>query len=64
MQNNIHAVDVQIREALHVKNRYDEIYKSLKNDSDNYESNIEKLEEKLIDQKSDVDKLQKVRNWS
>ncbi|KAG5896497.1 hypothetical protein JTB14_005873 [Gonioctena quinquepunctata] len=60
LQNSIHAVDVQIREALHVKNRYSDIQKSLKDDSDKFESNIRKLEEELEAQKNDIEKLQKV----
>ncbi|XP_057665663.1 outer dynein arm-docking complex subunit 3 [Diorhabda carinulata] len=60
LQNDIHAVDVQIREAMHVKNRYMDIFKSLKSDSDNFEGNIKNLEEALDLQRVDIEKLQKV----
>ncbi|XP_074029145.1 coiled-coil domain containing protein 151 [Leptinotarsa decemlineata] len=60
LQNSIHAIDVQIREAIHVKNRYADIQKSLKEDSDNFESKINKLEEELNTQVNDIQKLQTI----
>ncbi|XP_028149342.1 tropomyosin-1, isoforms 33/34 [Diabrotica virgifera virgifera] len=60
LQNNIHAMEVQVREAMHVKNRYSDIFRSLKTDSDNFEGNIKKLEEALDVQRVDIEKLQKV----
>ncbi|CAH1109259.1 unnamed protein product [Psylliodes chrysocephalus] len=60
LQNNIHAVDVQIREAVHIKHKYSDIYKSLKTDSDNFEGNISKMEEALDQQRIDIEKLQRV----
>ncbi|KAJ8947031.1 hypothetical protein NQ318_019923 [Aromia moschata] len=60
LQNAIHAIEVQIREAMHIKNRYIDIRRSLKDDSDKFDSNIKKLEEDLAAQKEDIDKLQKI----
>ncbi|XP_018574503.1 shootin-1, partial [Anoplophora glabripennis] len=60
LQNAIHAVEVQIREAVHIKNRYCDIRKSLKDDADKFDSNVKKLEEDLEGQKIDIDKLQKI----
>nr|CAI5817533.1 unnamed protein product [Callosobruchus analis] len=58
--NNIHAVEVQIREALHVRNRYCDIRSSLKQDADTFESRVKSIEEELELQKHDIEKLQKV----
>lgn len=60
LQNAIHAVEVQIREAVHIKNRYYDIRRSLKDDADKFDSNVKKLEEDLEGQKVDIEKLQKV----
>ncbi|KAJ8985695.1 hypothetical protein NQ317_014344 [Molorchus minor] len=60
LQNAIHAIEVQIREAMHIKNRYLDIRQSLKNDSDKYDSNIKKLEEDIAAQKQDIEKLQTI----
>ncbi|XP_066152776.1 outer dynein arm-docking complex subunit 3 isoform X1 [Euwallacea fornicatus] len=60
LQNNIHAVEVQIREAVHIKNKYSDIRRSLKNDSAKFESRIKSLEEELQQQSTDVNNLQKI----
>ncbi|KAJ8917182.1 hypothetical protein NQ315_012674 [Exocentrus adspersus] len=60
LQNAIHAVEVQIREAIHIKNRYSDIRKSLKDDADKFDSNVKKMEEDLATQKVDIEKLQKI----
>ncbi|CAG9815572.1 unnamed protein product, partial [Phaedon cochleariae] len=62
LQNKIHSVDVQIREAMHIKNRYTNIKQSLKEDANKFESNIRMLEEELHKQKADIQKLQKIMN--
>ncbi|CAG9857003.1 unnamed protein product [Phyllotreta striolata] len=62
LQNHIHAVNVQIREALHVKQKYTDIRKTLKSDADNFEGNIAKMEETLDKQRVDIEKLQTVMN--
>ncbi|VEN58715.1 unnamed protein product [Callosobruchus maculatus] len=58
--NNIHAMEVQIREAVHVRNRYCDIRSSLKQDADTFESRVKSVEEELEMQKHDIEKLQKV----
>ncbi|XP_050293793.1 merozoite surface protein 1 [Anthonomus grandis grandis] len=60
LQNNIHAVEVQIREAVHIRNKYADIRKSLKEDAAKFESRIKTLEEELQMQAGDIDKLQKI----
>ncbi|XP_076258102.1 coiled-coil domain containing protein 151 isoform X2 [Rhynchophorus ferrugineus] len=60
IQNNIHAVEVQIREAVHIRNRYSDIKMSLKDDAAKFESRIKALEDELHNQNSDIEKLQKI----
>lgn len=60
LQNSIHAIEVQLREANHIKERYLDIRKSLKDDAGKFESNIKKLEEEIDKQTSDTVKLQTV----
>ncbi|XP_066259963.1 outer dynein arm-docking complex subunit 3-like [Euwallacea similis] len=60
LQNNIHAVEVQIREAVHIKNKYNDIRRSLKDDSAKFESRIKSLEDELQQQSSDIYNLQKI----
>ncbi|CAG9772879.1 unnamed protein product [Ceutorhynchus assimilis] len=60
IQHNIHAVEVQIREAVYIKNKYADIRKSLKDDASKFESRIKALEDELQLQGSDVQKLQKI----
>ncbi|XP_030756347.1 uncharacterized protein LOC115882426 [Sitophilus oryzae] len=45
IQNSIHAVEVQIREAVHIRNKYNDIKRSLKDDASKFESTIKALEE-------------------
>ncbi|XP_060526183.1 uveal autoantigen with coiled-coil domains and ankyrin repeats [Cylas formicarius] len=60
LQTNIHAVEVQIREAAHIRNRYRDIRTSLKRDAARFESSTSALEGELANQNRDVDKLQKI----
>lgn len=60
LQNSIHAVEVQLREASHIKDRYLDIRRSLKDDSDKFESNIGNLEEEIEKQRVDTGKLQTI----
>lgn len=62
IQNNIHAVDVQQREAAHVRTRYKAIKQSLLDDAGRFEGNIKALEEELKNQQVDIDKLQEVQD--
>ncbi|RZC40977.1 coiled-coil domain-containing protein 151 [Asbolus verrucosus] len=62
LQNSIHAVEVQLREANHIYVRYGDIKKSLQKDSARFESNIKRIEEELEEQNSDINKLQQVMN--
>ncbi|XP_044757883.1 centrosomal protein of 55 kDa [Coccinella septempunctata] len=60
IQNNIHAVEVQLREAEHIKNRYQVIKDTLSADAAKFESKIKKIEEDLAEQKNETDRLQKI----
>lgn len=60
LQNNIHAVEVQLREAGHVRVRYKSIRQSLLDDAGRFEGNIKTVEEELKNQQTDIDKLQEV----
>ncbi|XP_063907238.1 uveal autoantigen with coiled-coil domains and ankyrin repeats [Zophobas morio] len=62
LQNSIHAVEIQLREANHISVRYRDIKKSLMRDAARFESNIKKIEEQLEEQKSDINALQQVMN--
>lgn len=64
MQNNIHAVEVQIREAIHIRNKYSNIRRSLKDDAAKFESRIKALEEEIEQQNADISKLNKVVCYS
>ncbi|XP_045467633.1 synaptonemal complex protein 1 [Harmonia axyridis] len=60
IQNNIHAVEVQLREAEHIKNRYQVIKDTLSDDAAKFESKVKKIEEDLLEQKNEIDRLQKI----
>lgn len=60
LQNNIHAVEVQLREAGHVRVRYKSIRQTLLDDSGRFEGNIKTIEDELKNQRFDIDKLQEV----
>lgn len=60
LQNNIHAVEVQLKEAGHVRVRYKSIRLTLLDDSGRFEGNIKTIEEELKSQRFDIDKLQEV----
>lgn len=60
LQNNIHAVEVQLREAGHVRARYRSIRQTLLDDSGRFEGNIKTVDEELKNQRFDIDKLQEV----
>ncbi|KAL1506246.1 hypothetical protein ABEB36_005642 [Hypothenemus hampei] len=60
LQNNIHAVEVQIREALHIRHKYTSIRRSLKDDAANFQSKIKTLEEEMQVQAADIEKLQQI----
>ncbi|KAL3277189.1 hypothetical protein HHI36_012540 [Cryptolaemus montrouzieri] len=60
IQNNIHAVEVQLREAEHIKNRYQVIKTTLLEDAGRFESRIKKIEDDLLAQRNEIDKLQKI----
>lgn len=60
LQNNIHAVEVQLREAGHVRVRYKLIRQTLLDDAGRFEGNIKTVDEELRNQSFDIDKLQEV----
>ncbi|EEZ97203.1 hypothetical protein TcasGA2_TC004392 [Tribolium castaneum] len=62
LQNSIHAVEVQLREANHISARYKDVKKSLLRDSARFESNIKRIEEELALQNNDITELQHVMN--
>lgn len=62
LQNNIHAIEVQFREAGHVCVRYRSIRQSLLDDAGRFEGNIKAVEAELKNQQFDIDKLQEVSN--
>ncbi|KAH1005292.1 hypothetical protein HUJ04_006305 [Dendroctonus ponderosae] len=59
-QNSIHAVEVQIREANHIRHKYGEIRRCLKDDAAKFESRIKSLETELKQQSADTEKLLKI----
>ncbi|XP_048519260.1 uncharacterized protein LOC109539175, partial [Dendroctonus ponderosae] len=59
-QNSIHAVEVQIREANHIRHKYGEIRRCLKDDAAKFESRIKSLETELKQQSADTGKLLKI----
>lgn len=60
LQNNIHAIKIQWREAEHVQERYDSIRNTLRNDAARFEFNINCAEDQLRIQKQEIKRLQKV----
>ncbi|KAK9873445.1 hypothetical protein WA026_022676 [Henosepilachna vigintioctopunctata] len=60
IQNSIHAVEVQLREAEHIKSRYQSIRNSLSDDAAKFESKIKKIEEDLQAQKTEIHNLQQI----
>ncbi|XP_044262785.1 myosin heavy chain, clone 203 [Tribolium madens] len=62
LQNSIHAVEVQLREANHISARYKDVKKSLLRDAARFESNIKRIEEELELQNDDINDLQQVMN--
>lgn len=60
LQNDIHAIDVQYREADHVHTRYKDVKKSLQEDAARFEKNIRQIQEELKAQQLDIDKLQEI----
>ncbi|GLV44078.1 Coiled-coil domain containing protein 151 [Carabus blaptoides fortunei] len=60
LQNQIHRVEVQWREAEHVRKSYRTIRASLLKDRAKFESTLKQLEERLEVQQRDIQQLQKV----
>nr|XP_022904748.1 coiled-coil domain-containing protein 151 [Onthophagus taurus] len=60
LENSIHAVQVQWREAEHVRTRYKEIRKSLLQDSAKFEANIAKTKQQLQLQQIEINRLEEV----
>lgn len=60
LQNDIHAVQVQWKEADHVRDMYRNVRKSLSDDAARFGSNIKKIEEEIQAQYADIEGLQKV----
>lgn len=54
-------MEVQQREAEHVRIRYKDIKKTLQDDAALFESHIKKLDEELHLQSVDIERLEKVR---
>ncbi|GJQ88086.1 hypothetical protein Trydic_g13098 [Trypoxylus dichotomus] len=62
LQNSIHAVQLQWREAEHVRIRYKEIKNALLEDSARFESNIEETKVQVYKQEADIKRLEQI-NW-
>lgn len=60
LQNNIHSIEVKIREALHIQKKYNDVNKSLKRDASKFESSIIKLEEEVESLRGEIAKLEQV----
>ncbi|XP_018328093.1 uncharacterized abhydrolase domain-containing protein DDB_G0269086-like [Agrilus planipennis] len=60
IENQIHAVQVQWREANHIKTRYIDIKRSLLNETASYHAIIKNTEQELKIQESEIEKLQKI----
>ena len=60
LENEIHRTTVQWHEAEHICKKYRTIKGSLMTDSENFESNLEELEESLMAQQVELDRLKKI----
>lgn len=60
LENEIHRTTVQWNEAEHVRKKYRSIKGSLMADSENFESSLGELEEALIAQEAELDRLKKI----
>ncbi|KAK9679861.1 hypothetical protein QE152_g39660 [Popillia japonica] len=62
LQNSIHAVQIQWREAEHVRIRYKEIKAALMEDSAHFQSNIEQTTIQAQVQQSDIKQLEQINS--
>ncbi|KAF5273082.1 hypothetical protein FQR65_LT04824 [Abscondita terminalis] len=60
LRNNIHAIKIQWREALHVNNRYKDITASLQQDAARFKFNIQCAESQQRNQNTEIERLQKI----
>ncbi|KAB0801892.1 hypothetical protein PPYR_04531 [Photinus pyralis] len=60
LQNNMHAIKIQWREAAHVNTRYKDIMTSLQQDGARFEFNMKCIENQLCVQRTEIDRLQKI----
>ncbi|KAK4882934.1 hypothetical protein RN001_006253 [Aquatica leii] len=60
LQNQIHAVKIQFREAVHVNNRYKDITSSLRQDAARFKFNIQCAESQQQSQNVEIQRLQKI----
>lgn len=60
LENEIHRTTVQWNEAEHIRKKYRSIKASLMGDSENFESSLVELEQSLLAQETELDRLKKI----
>lgn len=60
LENEIHRTTVQWNEAEHIRKKYRSIKSSLMGDSENFESSLVELEQSLVAQETELDRLRRI----